>query len=115
MNPRELVSAALRGDDLATRRVVKDAKRHAYSWSQAPAPDFADKTDRAVYASLVELLAERNGEAAPAWTRDVAAAPEPVFLMGGTSAVMRRACEANSPDALKRRNVMALPDYLDVL
>ena len=64
MNPRELVSAALRGDDLATRRVVKDAKRHAYSWSQAPAPDFADKTDRAVYRRIVELLAERNGEAA---------------------------------------------------
>jgi hypothetical protein len=116
MNPRELVSAVLRHDDLTARQFVKDAKRAGFSWEEAPAPDLSDdETHRAVYASLVELLAGRNGETAPAWTRHVGAAPKPVFLMGEKSFVLRAAYAEQSPSPLKSRNVIASPDYLDVL
>jgi len=114
MNPRDLVSLVLAEDDIPARQFVKDAKREGFAWSQAPAPDFSDATHCAVYASLVELFAERNGETAPAWTRDVGKAPAPVFLMGKTPR-LQKMYQEQSPPALKRRNVMASRDYLDVL
>lgn len=116
MNPRELVLAALRGDDLAVRQLVKDAARGAFSWATAPAPDFPGERARAVYASLVELLAMRAGETPPAWTSSVGKAPAPIFLVRAArlSKAMRRESLASTPEALKKRNVFALRDYLDV-
>jgi len=114
MNPRELVNAVLT-DDVAARQLVKDAKRAAYSWSSAPAPDFPEPSKRAVYAGVVELLAERAGEQPPGWTKRVGAAPEPVYLMGANSKVWRREYLVTAPDALKKHNVYASPEYLDVL
>ena len=117
MNPRDLVLAVLREDDLDARQLVKDAKRTRYSWAEAPAPDFHWPRLRAVYASVVELLAVRAGQLAPAWTQQVAPAPAPVFLVRSakTSRAMRRASLETTPESMRKRNVFALRDYLDVL
>ncbi len=117
MNPRELVVAAVRFDDLTARQVVKDAAREEFSWSEAPAPDFTQLRLRAVYASLVELFAARQGKTPPGWTNEVGAAPKPVFLVRSAknSKALRRMSENETPAPLKKRNVLALADYLDVL
>jgi hypothetical protein len=117
MNPRELVFAALRGDDLSVRQYVKDAARAGFSWASAPPPDFRGPRARAVYASVVELMSARARVPAPAWTADVACAPRPVFLVrwAKKSKALRRESMAHTPDALKKRNVFALPDYLELL
>jgi hypothetical protein len=116
MSPRDLGAAALRGDDLAARQIVKDAKREGFSWGQAPEPDpSCSPSERAVYAALVELLSGRSGVPGPLWLGGVGAAPEPVYLMGKTSKFVRRACEERAPLVLRKRNVYALPEYLDVL
>jgi hypothetical protein len=117
MNPRELVVAAVRHHDLTVRQLVKDAAREAFSWSEAPAPDFSQTRLRAVYAGLVELFAERQGQAPPAWTKEVGPAPKTLFLVrqAKTSKALRRMSEAETPAPLKSRNVRALADYLDVL
>lgn len=117
MNPHDFTLALLRDDDLTARQLVKNAKRAGFSWSQAPAPDFAGCRTRAVYASVVELLASRAGHAPPSWTQQVGPAPEPVFLVKSakTSKAMRRASLESTPELLKKRNVFALRDYLDVL
>ena len=114
MNPDEFVTAVLT-DDLTARQLVKDAKREGFKWSQAPALESGSPKERAVYASVVELLAQRNGEPFPAWTHDVGRAPEPVHLMGTGSNTLKRRFEASAPTVLKARNVYAGPDYLDVL
>jgi hypothetical protein len=116
MNPRELVSAVVR-NDLTARQLVKDAARDGYSWAEAPAPDFRETRLRAVYASLVELFAARQGKAPPAWTKDVGPAPKPVFLVrrAKTSKALRRLSERDTPAPLKARNVLALAGYLNVL
>src|SRR5580658_7192416 len=111
MNPLELVHAAVRHDDLATRQFVKDAKRTEFDWSTAPAPTFSQAELRAVYAGLVELFTERSGQAAPAWTKDVPASPKPVFL---ASTEWLRMVEKAPNATLKSRNVFALGEYLDV-
>ncbi len=88
-----------------------------FSWGTAPAPDFRGLRARAVYASLVELLASRAHQTAPAWTSSVGRAPCPVFLVrqARTSKALKRESLANTPETLTKRNVFALRDYLDVL
>jgi len=117
MNPRDLVLAALRGDDLTLRQLVKDAAREGFSWTRAPPPEFRGCRSRAVYASLVELLAIRAGQTPPDWTTNVAKAPAPLFLVRGAkkSKALRRESLSGTPESLRKRNVFALPDYLDVL
>jgi hypothetical protein len=118
MNPRDLVHAALRGDDLAVRQYVKDAARSGFSWASAPPPNFSGPRPRAVYAGLVELMASRSNEKPPAWTRTVAPAPGgPVFLvrLAKKSKVLQKESLRSTPEPLKKRNVFALRDYLDVL
>jgi hypothetical protein len=119
MNPVALTVAALRGDDLSVRQHVKDAAREGFCWASAPDPGFPVKRARAraVYASMVELLAWRAGQDAPAWTSAVQGAPQPVFLVRSakkSKALLRESLE-NTPAPLKKRNVFALPDYLDLL
>jgi|SRR5271155_53259 len=112
MNPVNLVRAAVRRDDLAARQFVKDAKRTGFDWSNVPAPTFPQARLRAVYAGFVEMFTERNGQAPPAWTKDVLASPKPVFL---SSRKRRRTVEKAPNATLKNRNVFAHAEYLDVL
>ena len=118
LNPRELVVAALRDfedSDLTVCQIVKDAARAGFSWSDAPPPDFSYVRARAVYASLVELLAWRNGDDPPAWTRDVGPAPAPVFLVREAkhSPFFLR-LTLMTPACMAERNVFAMPDYMDL-
>ena len=117
MNPRDLTLALLRGDDLTARQGVKDAARAGFSWSQAPAPDFKGPRGRAAYAAVVELLASRAGQAPPTWTGSVGDAPAPLFLVRAAkrSKALRSESRNSTPEPLKKRNVFALRDYLDVL
>ena len=117
MNPRELVVAVLRRDDLWARQLVKDALREGFCWADAPPPDFRGARARAVYAGLVELFAARNGQKPPEWTARVGAAPAAVYLVPGARKSKRtqRMVERDSPAPLKKRNVLATAQYLEVM
>jgi hypothetical protein len=118
MNPRELARAALRCDDLSVRQQVKNAARESFSWANAPAPLFrsTEVRSRAFYAAVVELFCSRSGETPPAWTGSVAGSPAPVFLVRGAkkSPALRRESMASTPEPLKKRNLYASRDYLDL-
>jgi hypothetical protein len=64
----------------------------------------------------LELLAMRAGETPPSWTSKVGRAPAPIFLVRAArgSEAMRRESLTGTPEALKKRNVFAVRDYLDV-
>jgi hypothetical protein len=117
MNPGDLVRAVLAGDDLAARQWVKDARRCKLDLSTLPEPRELDDTGRAVAAALMDLLASRSGQLPPPWVVSAGRAPDAVFLLprAKRSAALRRWCEQDSPDALRRRNVFAIRDFLDVL
>lgn len=114
MDARDLVEAAMSGNDLAARQWVKDAMRARVDLASLPRPHGLDDDGMAVAAGLAEMFADRVGRQAPDWTRSVGAAARPVFLCS-SSKVMRRACKERSPEVLRRRNVFALDDYLNVL
>jgi hypothetical protein len=69
-----------------------------------------------VAAALAELLATRAGLAAPSWTAAIGANNEPLFLDPGIQSMPRslERSRTDAPEALRKRNLFALPDFLDV-
>ena len=110
----ELAEAALSGDALRLRSLVQDWLRETGQYQDVAAPTSTDPTKRAIAAGLVEMFAERARQDAPDWTRNVLAAPEPLFLLRAavTMRRLRKLCEEQSPLPLRRRQIFAPPDYL---
>ena len=116
MDLRVLVEAILSGDLLTARQWVADARRERVNWARFECPsDFAAR-EITVAAGLIELLARRAGEKPPAWTEAVGAEREPLVLDPGLEQMPRSLARAKSsgPEPLRKRNLLALPDFLDV-
>jgi len=110
----ELLRALIDGDMLSARQWVADAARAGFDWSTVPAPTMRPAAEMAIAAGITELLASRAGQLPPTWTRDVLAAPEPVYLVRAARHFprLRRLCEEEGPEPLRRRRVLAPPEFL---
>ena len=110
----ELASAALNRDCLRLRSLVQDLMRESPRLSELPQPQVSDTQLLIVAAALVELLAERTGQPAPSWTATVGAMPQPFFLVAAAERMvsMRRLCEQESPEPLRKRGLLAPPQFL---
>ena len=111
----QLAAAALSGDSMQTRSLTQEFFREAPHLPDIPKPAIADKQLLAATASLLELFAERTNQLAPAWTAEVGPLSEPVFLLKAAATMkrLRRLCEAESPEPLKKRGFYAPPNYLE--
>lgn len=116
MDIPELVRAILAGDLLAARQCVADAKRTHVEWGQLDQPDNLTDREMSVAAAIIELLAFRTGVAAPSWTESVGGVRELLVLDPGLEQMPRSFAHAKAagPEPLRRRNLIALPDFLDV-
>ena len=116
MDVRKLVRAILAGDLLTARQFVADAHRTQVDWSRLEQPDNLNPRELAVAAGLVELLASRAGGTPPPWTANVGPAEELVILDPGLEEMPRSFAHAKAagPEPLRSRNLVALPDFLDV-
>jgi hypothetical protein len=114
MELSELVYALRHHDPLAARQWVADASRAGLKLSELSEPNGLDATDLAIAAGMVELLASRWHQDPPAWTSGVAAAPHPVFLVQAAARLprLRKTCETEGPEPLRRRRLLAPPDFL---
>jgi hypothetical protein len=114
MELRELVTALRTYDVLTARQWVADAVRSGLVWEAIPDPMDLDAVGRAIAAGIVELLAERTGQRPPAWTARVPPSPEPILLVRAAATMprLRRACEENGPEPLRRRGILAPPEFL---
>lgn len=110
----DIARAAIAGEALLVRSLAQDWLAAHARLSQVPLPDDPDSTVRVVSAGLVELFAMRRGEPAPAWSARVGALTEPLFLLrhAATMPRLRRMCELESPEPLRRRRIFAPADYL---
>jgi hypothetical protein len=114
MELRDLVEALLAQDALAARQWVADARRSGVFWPTILRPDGLDASAMAVAAGVAEMLSERASQLPPAWTSDVGAAPVPVLLVraAGILPRLRKLCEDEGPEPLRRRRLLAPPDFL---
>lgn len=112
----ELVRAILAGDLLSARQWVADAQRADIEWAQVPPPDGLSEREMSVAAGVAELLSARAGAVPPAWTVAVGAQKEPLVLDPGLEKMPRSYARAktSAPEPLRRRNLIALPDFLNV-
>ena len=110
----ELVRAIFAERDLEARQMVMDLHALPQRFSDIPKPETADAEELVLAAALVELFADRRGEAAPAWTQQVGGFAQQRFLMGDPLRYPRfyARCVAETPEPLKRRNLIAPRDYL---
>lgn len=116
MEVSDLVRALLAGDLLRARQWVADAQRLQLHWETVERPEGLDARELSVAAGIVEMLATRAGEAPPRWTSEVGASGAELFLDPGLESMPRTLAHArvHSPDGLRKRNLYALPDFLDV-
>jgi hypothetical protein len=114
MELRDLVEALLQGDTLRARQWVADAARRGLSWSDLPSPKELSPVARAVAASVVEMMASRAGQPAPPWAEAVPASPTTVFLVRAAESMprLRRLCEEEGPAQLRKRRLLAPPEFL---
>lgn len=109
-----LAETALRRDSLHLRSLVQDFLREHPQFAMIPRPRSDNLQLLGTAAGLLELLAQRTGQAAPAWTQEVGAVPEPVFLLEAATRMrhLRALCENEGPEPLRKRGLYAPPDFL---
>lgn len=112
----DLVRAILRGDLLEARQWVSDAQRTGLVWATITPPDDLSSREMAVAAAITEMLAERNDQQPPPWTRSIGGQLEAIVLDPGLETMPRSFAHAKAagPEPLRRRNLVALPDFLKV-
>lgn len=109
-----LAETALQRDSLLLRSLVQDFVRDHPQLTRVPRPRIDNQQILGTAAALLELLAQRTGQAAPAWTREIGAVPEPVFLLEAAARMkrLRALCETEAPEPLRKRGLYAPPDFL---
>jgi hypothetical protein len=85
-------------------------------WNNVAAPTGFNEQEAAVAAAVIELLASRAGEQPPDWTASVGAVSELLVLDPGLDEMPRSfaRAKASGPAPLLRRNIVAMPNFLDV-
>jgi hypothetical protein len=116
MDLADLVHALLSEDLLTARQWVADAQRIRLEWSLVQRPLGLDGRGLAVAAGMAELLATRAGMAPPPWTATVGAHGQVVVLDPGLDKMPRsfERAKATAPESLRRRNLIALPNFLEI-
>jgi hypothetical protein len=111
-----LIRSILGGRFLEARQWVADAHRAGVRFDRILKPTHLGRVELALAAGVMELLAEREHQAAPGWTQEVGQLAEP-FYLGKLAQMPHSAEEArrNGPEPLRRRNVFALPNFLTVV
>ena len=116
MEIRDLVKALLAYDAIAARQWLADCERAKLAWSNIPMPENVSAEELSLAAAVAELMAERSGSPAPMWTRDISANARRVFLVRAAKNMprLRKLCEEEGPEPLRRRQFFAPPDFLTV-
>jgi hypothetical protein len=116
MDIRDLVRALLAGDLLTARQFAADVQRAEVHWESVEKPAGLTDRDLSIAAGLIELLALRNGATPPLWTKAVGPVKDRLVLDPGLEQMPRSFARATTagPEPLRRRNIVVLPDFLDV-
>lgn len=117
MSIEAIAQAALSGEALTARSLTQDFLRSRPNLSELSSPAVQDATMLALSAALIELFALRTKQPAPAWTQVVGAVSEPVYLVQAarTMTRLRELCREHAPEPLRKRNLYAPPNYLEMV
>ncbi len=111
----QLAQAALARDHLKLRSLAQDLARANINFSVLPYPTTLDSRLLAITAALIELLAFRNNQLPPTWTKEIGPLKEPFFLLASAANMkhLRALCETQSPEPMRKRLLYAPPHFLE--
>jgi hypothetical protein len=111
----QMAEAALARDSLRLRSLVQDWMRSGLPVNGLSRPNTTAPDVLAVSAGLAELLALRQGQSPPAWSREIGAMAEPFYLVESAVSMkrLRALCEIQSPEPLRKRKLFAPPHFLE--
>ena len=111
----QLAEAALSQDHLRLRSLVQDLVRSNTQINDLRPPQTTDSHLRVISASIAELLAMRQDQQPPTWTREIGALSEPLYLLKSASHMkrLRELCETQSPEPMRKRKLYAPPHFLE--
>ena len=111
----QLAQATLEQDHLKLRSLVQDLTRSKTDFNLIPRPSTTDLHLLVISAALTELLAQRNNQISPAWTKEIGALKEPFFLLKSAATMkhLRILCETQSPEPMRKRLLYAPPHFLE--
>ena len=117
MRIEDLVDALMSFDCLRARQWTADATESSTDWSTIERPKGLGPEEMAVAASVAELLAQRANQPPPAWISEIQQSPTKVWLVRWAESMprLRRLCEREGPEPLRRRKVLAPPEFLTVV
>lgn len=103
-----LAFAVLAREALEARSLVQEMVRAGL------AAELSEPAARVVAAALAELLAQRHGLDAPAWTASEGALAEPFFALERATRwpLLRAECEREAPAPLRQRRIYAPATFL---
>jgi hypothetical protein len=112
----EMAQALLSYEALQLRLFVQVWLREQPDLATLPQPNTVDPRLLVAAAALTELLAQRTHQQPPAWTAAIGALPEPFFVMRRAErpGFTRDLCLTESPEPLRRRNIFAPPNFLEM-
>jgi hypothetical protein len=110
----ELVEAALSRDGLWLSGATQEFLRVTPVLRDVPQPVGASDRQLVVAAALLELLGQRIQQPPPAWTKNIGGLSEPFFLVAEAETMKntRVMCEQESPEPLRKRKLLAPPQFL---
>jgi hypothetical protein len=116
MKLHALVRAISDGDLIQAREWVADSKRCRLVWESLERPVELNDRELTIAAALVELLAARDGAVAPLWTASIGGQTELMILDPGLDEMPRsfERAKASCPEPLRKRNLLALPEFLQI-
>ncbi len=111
----QIAKAALNRDSVQARSLTQEFFREEASLVDIPKPEVANQQVIVMTAALLELFASRMKQEAPSWTAEVGPLLEPIFLLKAAETMkrLRRLCETEAPEPLKKRRLYAPPNYLE--
>jgi hypothetical protein len=111
----QLAQAAISQDHLRLRSLVQDLVSSRIEISKLTAPKSDDARIRATSASIAELIAMRQNQAPPSWTKEIGALKEPFYLLESAQQMkrLRKLCETQSPEPMRKRKLYAPPHFLE--
>ena len=111
----QLAEAAINQDALSLRSLTQDLLRAHPRLKDFSRPMAVDFKTLAAAAALIELFAERLHQEPPAWTREIGALPEPIYLVRAAATMkrLRVLCEQQAPEPLRKRGFFAPPNFLE--
>lgn len=111
----QLAEAAISQDHLQLRSLVQDLIHAKAEISKLRAPRSNDPRVRAASASIAELLAVRQNQPPPSWTKDIGPLKEPFYLLKSASQMkrLRKLCEMQSPEPMRKRKLYVPPHFLE--